>query len=195
MAGKRKLTPNEKIFADEWLIDRNGVRAYKVAYKSCKSDEAAAVGAHKKLRKANINTYIQTRLDVIAKKCEITTERVLKEYAKIAFLDPQQLFDDDGNLLPIQEIPKEVAAAIGGLDVSQRQRQGGEEELWETIKKIKLIDKKGALDSLARYLGLFEKDNKQKGGDALANLLGKIAGQGPPSPMGDDTNKSEQLGE
>ena len=38
----------------------------------------------------------------------------------------------------------------------------------EHLKKIKFVDKKGALDSLARHLGLFEKDNKQQSGaDAL----------------------------
>jgi phage terminase small subunit len=37
------LTPNQKIFADEYLIDLNATRAYKHAYKNVKKDETAAV--------------------------------------------------------------------------------------------------------------------------------------------------------
>ena len=40
--------------------------------------------------------------------------------------------------------------------------RGGDDPEFEHIKKIKLIDKKGALDSLAKHLGMFEKDNEQR---------------------------------
>ena len=39
------MTEKQKIFADEYLIDLNGTRAYKAAYPNIKSDNAAAVRA------------------------------------------------------------------------------------------------------------------------------------------------------
>lgn len=37
------LTPKQKIFADEYLVDLNATRAYKVAYSRVKNEETAAV--------------------------------------------------------------------------------------------------------------------------------------------------------
>ena len=51
------LTPKQKIFADEYLIDLNATRAYKVAYPSCKKDEAAAVNGSKLLRNTKVAEY------------------------------------------------------------------------------------------------------------------------------------------
>lgn len=36
------MTEKQKIFADEYLIDLNATRAYKVAYPRVKNDEVAA---------------------------------------------------------------------------------------------------------------------------------------------------------
>ena len=62
------MTEKQKIFADEYLIDLNGTRAYKAAYSNIKSDNAAAVRANKLLKKKEIWDYIQQRLDEIASK-------------------------------------------------------------------------------------------------------------------------------
>ena len=44
------MTEKQKIFADEYLIDLNATRAYKVAYPRVKSDETAAAAAARLLR-------------------------------------------------------------------------------------------------------------------------------------------------
>lgn len=36
------ITEKQKRFADEWLVDLNGTRAYKAAYPSVKKDETAS---------------------------------------------------------------------------------------------------------------------------------------------------------
>ena len=79
------LTPKQKIFADEYLIDLNATRAYKVAYPSCKKDEAAAVNGSKLLRNTKVAEYIQERMKEREKRTEITQDMVLQELAKIAF--------------------------------------------------------------------------------------------------------------
>lgn len=72
------MTEKQKIFADEYLIDLNGTRAYKAAYPNIKSDNAAAVRANKLLKKKEIKEYIQTRLNDIASKRVAKQEEVME---------------------------------------------------------------------------------------------------------------------
>ena len=53
----------QKRFADEYLIDCNGTRAYKAAYPSCKKDSSADANARKLLGNARIREYIDEKLD------------------------------------------------------------------------------------------------------------------------------------
>ena len=73
------MTEKQKIFADEYLIDLNGTRAYKAAYPNIKSDNAAAVRANKLLKKKEIWDYIQQRLDEIASK-RVAKQQEVMEY-------------------------------------------------------------------------------------------------------------------
>lgn len=56
------MTEKQKIFADEYLIDLNATRAYRVAYPSVKKEEAAAVNGSKLLRNTKVAAYIQERM-------------------------------------------------------------------------------------------------------------------------------------
>ena len=57
------MTKKQKIFADEYLIDLNATRAYKVAYPSVKKDETAAQAGSRMLRNVKVRTtYNKTLL-------------------------------------------------------------------------------------------------------------------------------------
>lgn len=148
----RALTAKQQRFCDEYLIDLNATQA---AIRAGYSEKTAhSIGAEN-LIKPEIQNYIQERQKALQVKTEITQERVLAEYAKIAFLDPRKLFNDDGTIRPITELDDDTAAAIGGIDVSTQYLSGDDDKGFTESKKIKLVDKKGALDSLARHLGMF----------------------------------------
>ena len=79
------MTRKQKIFADEYLIDLNATRAYKVAYPSVKNDATAAAAAARLLRNVKVREYIEKRLAekedaLIAKQDEVlqTLTRVLR---------------------------------------------------------------------------------------------------------------------
>ena len=55
------LTDNQQVFADEYLIDRNATRAYKVAYPRVKNDNTAHSCGGKLLRKATVSAYIEAQ--------------------------------------------------------------------------------------------------------------------------------------
>ena len=48
------MTKKQKIFADEYLIDLNATRAYKVAYPAVKKDETAAQAGSRMLRNVKV---------------------------------------------------------------------------------------------------------------------------------------------
>ena len=57
------LTEKQKIFADEYLLDLNATRAYKVAYPSCKKDGTAAAAGARLLRNVKVSAYISEQLE------------------------------------------------------------------------------------------------------------------------------------
>lgn len=179
----KKLTHRQENFINEYLIDLNATQA---AIRAGYSKNTAKFIGYENLTKPYIETAIRERREQLTAKQGVTQEKVIKEYARIAFLDPSEFFNSEGKLIPLHELSKDVVATIAGMDhVISRIGTGDDSEI-EHTKKIKICDKLKALDSLARHLGLFEKDNEQKQGDALVSLLEKISTQGPPKPKGDD---------
>lgn len=59
------MTEKQKLFADEYLIDCNATRAYKVAYPTVKKDEVARANASRLLTNANVQEYINDRMQKI----------------------------------------------------------------------------------------------------------------------------------
>jgi len=164
----KKLTANQKIFADEWLIDRNGTRACRVAYPSIKSDEVAVAAASRLLRNVKVAVYIDKRLESMANKSEITAERVLLEYKRLAFLDPGTMLEKDGTMLDMTDMPEDARRCIGGIEVYTEIGEDGVSV--GSVKKVKLISKTAALNDLAKHLGLFEKDNNQRRREVVLNI-------------------------
>lgn len=150
------LTPKQKIFADEYLIDLNATRAYKVAYPNVKKDEVAKAAGSRLLTNVNVVAYVQKRMDERAQRTEITQDRVLQELAKLGFFDIRKLFGDDGKPLDISMIDDDTAACIAGMDVLDAYEGAGEDkEFVGYVKKYKLSDKLKALELLGRHLGMF----------------------------------------
>ena len=110
------MTNAQKRFCDEYLIDLNATRAYKVAYSRCKKDETANVNGSKLLRNTKVQEYISERMKEREKRTEITQDMVIKELAKIAFLDIRKLYTENGQLKNIADMDSETAGAISSLE-------------------------------------------------------------------------------
>jgi phage terminase small subunit len=160
-----KLSANMRIFKNEYLIDRNATRAYKIAYPSVKNDNVAAVNAHALLRKPKMEKAIEDALAEQQKRTEITADKVLKETAAIAFSDIRGLFDESGRLKKIHELDDDIAKAIAGIDVATV--KDGDDVL--DVKKIKLWSKNDALDKLGKHFKLFieRKEHTGEGGGPI----------------------------
>ena len=72
------MTEKQKIFADEYLIDLNATRAYKVAYPSVKKDEVAAAAAARMLRNVKVQKYISDQLEKIHSQKTADAQEVIE---------------------------------------------------------------------------------------------------------------------
>lgn len=153
------LTPKQKRFCDEYLIDLNATQA---AIRAGYSSKTAAEQASRLLTNVNIQTYIQEKRQQLQQKTNITQERVLEEYAKLAFFDIGNAFDEDGRLKPLHEMDDATRHAIAGLESFDEVEQAGEETFKSgTVRKIKVWDKRAALDSICKVLGFNAPEKKQ----------------------------------
>jgi len=161
-----KLTPKQKRFVAEYLIDLNATAAYKRAGYAGKGN-SAEVAACVLLSNVKVAKAVQDAIKLRSERTEITQDRVLQEYAKLAFLDPRRFYNENGGLIPVPQLPADVAAALAGMEVVV-ERNGTDDDgnhQYADVSKIKFIDKKGALDSVARHLGMFN-DKITHAGDA-----------------------------
>lgn len=72
------MTEKQKLFADEYLIDLNATRAYRVAYPSVKKDETARANASRLLTNANVKKYIDDRLEEIHNEKTADAQEVME---------------------------------------------------------------------------------------------------------------------
>lgn len=150
------MTEAQKRFCDEYLIDLNATRAYKVAYPSCRKDETACVNGSRLLRNAKVKEYILIHQKKREERTQVTQDRVIQELAKIAFADIRELYDNNGNLKNVKSLENDVAGAISQLETFEEYEGRGEdrEHIGDT-KKVKLLDKTKALELLGKHLGIF----------------------------------------
>lgn len=157
------MTENQKIFVDEYLIDFNATRAYKVAYPNVKKDDTARVNGSRMLTNANIQKYIDERIKERQQRTEITQDQVIQELAAIAFAKATDYVAICSGTVKIKDtnsLTEEQVRAIAGI----KEGANGIE--------IKMNDKEKALELLGRHLGMF-KDKVEVSG--LAEEQSKLS--------------------
>lgn len=78
-----KLTEKQKLFVDEYLIDLNATRAYKVAYPHVKSDGAAMSAASRLLRNVKVKAYIDEQLEKVSSGKIADVQEVMEYLTKV----------------------------------------------------------------------------------------------------------------
>lgn len=149
---RQHLTEKQENFVRAYLSNgRDAPAAYRLAYDAAGMKVGAVnVEACRLVRNPKVARRIGRVLDRVEARTEITVERILKEYARIAFADMRTFtkWNADGITLKDGEsLSEDDAAAV--QEVSQTiTKEGG-------TLKIKLHDKLGALNSLAKINGQF----------------------------------------
>jgi phage terminase small subunit len=141
------LTPRQQRFVLEYLIDLNaGAAARRAGYAN---DRAYAA---RLMRKPEIARAIAREMAERAERTGITKERVLAEYARIAFVDLSHLLEWDAEgaaLLDAALIGENEAAAIAMIEETPRAEDASRDP---APLKVSIFDKMRALEALGRLL-------------------------------------------
>lgn len=162
-----KLTKNQKIFCDEYLIDLNATRAYKVAYKNVTKDETAAASSSRLLRNVKVKDYVNERMKAREKRTEVTQDKVLKELAKIGFANitdyiniiETEGYNESGELQKYNDVKLEITKELD----EAKQSAISEIKRGKNGVELKLNDKVKALELIGKHLGMFVDRVEQTG--------------------------------
>jgi len=160
--GAKKLTEKENIFCKEYVVDFNASRSARDAGYSEKS--ARDIG-YENLTKPHIREKIKALLADRVANLDLTSERVGKEIAAIAYarLCDVGQWDEEGNLIlaPSCLIPAEIQPAIQSI----KKVITAEGERLE----IKMHSKEKALEMIAKHTKFFEEPEPPKGDTNITN--------------------------
>jgi phage terminase small subunit len=162
----RPLTPRQSLFVAEYLIDLN---ARQAAIRAGYAKGSAADRGWELLNRCPpVMARLKEAMAERAQRTQIDAERVLKELARIAFADMRNYLTEGPQktlvVRPLAELSDDDVAAVAEV-----QAEGDA----KTLRRIKLHDKRAALELLARHLGLTGKR-----GDGAA-----------PAPRGEDARR------
>ena len=164
----KKLTPKQQRFVAEYLIDMNATQA---AIRAGYSEKTAQEIGAQNLSKLMVATAIAEAQAARSERTEITQDRVLKEYARIAFSDMRAFakWGPDGvSLIESDQLPEDAALCVAEVTETTTQHGGS--------IKFKLHDKRAALDSLAKHLGMFQTEDDTSKQPDFVPLEDRLAG-------------------
>jgi hypothetical protein len=128
-----KLTSRQLMFLSEYI--RNGGNGYRAAVAiGIRAETASSMAAQwlDARRFPLVAAELARLLQEKSQEAVITGRDVLVKLANIIQFNPQDLYDADGNLKPIRELPPEVACCIQKLKVRKRTTTGKDETEIET---------------------------------------------------------------
>lgn len=149
------MTPKQERFVEEYLVDMNATQAAKRAGYSAKT--AYAVG-HENLNKPEIAVAISQAQANRAKRLEVTGDRVIEEFAKIAFANMGDFVGSGPHGLTLEDVQNMRPDQTAAIAEVHQPASGGP-------LRVKLHDKRAALDALAKHLGLFVNRHEVSGKD------------------------------
>ena len=162
-----RLTAKQEKFCIEYVANGgNASEAYRTAYNTERmKNETIHRCAHELLQNpkvaARIETLITEERNRLRRKYEIDNDRVMQQYVKLAFSDVRKLFDEHGGLVEVHKLDDATAAAVGSIKVKRR-LEGDDEQKGIETTEIRILDKRQPLQDIAKMLGLFEEDNRQR---------------------------------
>lgn len=161
------------------LAGKTQAEAWMAEYKRVKKKETAEANCARMLSsaKSGAREFIDLTRELAtasaAEKLGIDEERVLREMALLAFANVQDLYDEQGNLIPICDLPRDVAAAI--QSVKARRVMSREDDEDTTIIEVKGYDKRATLVDLGKHIGMFKEKVEVNAADPLTDILERIA--------------------
>lgn len=171
------MNKKQSAFASEYVIDYNATQA---AIRAGYSQKTAYSMGHELLKKIEIQEAIKDLEAAAAARAAISKDKVIRELARVAFVDPRKLFDENGRPKDLESLDDDTAAALASVDIFEEYDfDDGNRVLIGHTKKYKWADKLRALELLGKHLGMFTdkvhvEGSVDTGADKLAGILAQL---------------------
>ncbi len=142
------LNDRQRRFVQEYLVDLQPTEAAIRAGYQGRTRDILASNARSLLSNPLVQEAVKKAMAERAARTRISADRVLKEYARIAFADMRSFASWDAKGVTMKSdrlVSEDDAAAVAEVSGGKRGRT-----------RIRLHDKKRALDAIAKHLGLFD---------------------------------------
>jgi len=154
------LTEKQEKYCQHYLISGNQSTAYRIAYDAeAMNQNSVGVEACKLHADPRISLRIKELQKEAYERNKIEIDEIIQTLAGMVRFDIADLYDENGALLQIKQIPLHARQMISELYVDEIKMQ---DAVIGHSKKIKTINKLDAVEKLMKHLGGYEKDNKQK---------------------------------
>jgi phage terminase small subunit len=146
-----ELTVLQSKFIDGYL--KHGVGS-KAVIDAGGSPNGASVTANRLLKHPKVAAEIARRRQLSEKRAQLSVEMVMSELKNLVTSNVQDLYNEDGTLKGIHELPADVAKAISSIEMGDK---------GSGIKKLKTHNKLGAIELASKLLGMVraEQENRQ----------------------------------
>jgi len=152
----RKMTRKQAAFCREYVIDYNATQA---AIRAGFSKNGAAVTGDRLLRKSNISAFIDELEAEKQAKRDVTIDKILSEYAKIAFTDLPGIINYSRGIMSLSDFEKltpDQRACIKKFKIKTGKPLADDpDKVPCDYVEIELHDKMHALDMMGKHLGMF----------------------------------------
>jgi len=137
------------------------IQEFTEKYKVCESSIDKWIKEANKIvqERRSIEETEKTRLikettEDTVNKLNLGLEMILSEYKKIAFFDLRKVYNESNSLIDIKSFDDASAAAVSGIEVLEEfEGTGADRRHIGNTVKLKLSDKRAALDSICKVLG------------------------------------------
>jgi len=180
----KPITPQERVLLTSYALTGN-------MQKSMQKAGYPAFGAHKRgnqiLKKKHVQRAYQEIMSRPLDELQANLLRIVRENAAVAFSDIGDVFDEEGNVLPVHEMPEHARRAVSSMKVTRRyyRNRDGDSDM-EVTREVKLWSKPQALELFFKYhekiqqvvdeeLGLGSKEKKEF---SMEKLLAESMKQG-----------------
>lgn len=160
---KKGLSDKESTFVEEYLVDLNATQA---AIRAGYRPKSAESRGYKLLHKGIVADAIARAMAKRSRRTGITQDRVLREIARVAFVNPRDVIDFDSGDVRAGAADDDLSAVASCKVKTMDMGDDGH----SVEREVKLNDKIKALDMLCRHLGMYP--DTKVGAAAAANGTG-----------------------
>jgi len=154
------LTDKQELYCQNYVVCLNQSTAYRLSFDAeAMNSNVVAVEACRLHSDPNITLRIKELQAEHYERNKATIDELVNTLSGMVRFDIADLYDDNGNLLNIKEMPLIARQMISEI-TSDEIKMGGQSI--GDVKKVKTIAKLDAVEKLMKHLGGYEKDNFQK---------------------------------